>query len=447
MAEEQNRRRKILPRLDLVRASSSTAVVLYLVMLLAGCGGGGGGGGGAPVISGLSFSPTAVYVNSGGGQALISGSFAFSGANGGVASVKIDVLDAGGTVISSTTTPVPGGSGITSGIIQGAVIASTAVVGMYAIRASMTDLAGMVSNTLSGNFRVANNPWVAKAPMPNPRRSFAVATTGGLAYVIGGQLMNTGTIPPPDSALVEVYDPANNTWAAGVALPTARRAPVAAVVNGVIYVIGGHIPGAPGDTSLVEAFDTGTSQWSTKAAMPTPRHSAAAAVVGGQICVFGGVSTIFDISTTECYDPVANSWSAPPPPAMPTSRRLLGADALGGLAYAVSGFAISSSIGYLKTVERFDIAGPSWSTMAPLMTARESAAVVAASGLLYAFGGDNANGAIDSAEAFNPATGTWSSKTPLPMPLTRLGAVAISGVVYVFEQNNTLQYTPGDDIL
>jgi N-acetylneuraminic acid mutarotase len=318
---------------------------------------------------------------------------------------------------------------------------------MYAIRVSMTDLAGIVSNTLSGNFRVANNPWVAKAPMPNPRRSFAVATTGGFAYVMGGELMNTGTIPGPDSALVEVYDPANNTWAAGVALPTARKAPVAAVVNGVIYVIGGYNLGAPGGTSLVEAFDTGTSQWSTKAAMPMPRHSAAAAVVGGQICVFGGESAAFDISTTECYDPVANSWSAPPPPAMPTARRLLGADALGGLAYAVGGYATLSIPQYLKTVERFDIAGPSWSTMAPLLTERESAAVVAASGLLYAFGGGNVNRSIDSAEAFNPATGTWSSKTPLPMPITSLGAVAIGGVVYVFEQNNTLQYTPGDDLL
>lgn len=417
--------------------------------LLAACGGGGGDGGtpSTPVISGLSFSPTAAYVNSGGGQALISGTVSFTGANGGVASVKIDVLDSGGTVISSTTAPVPGGSGVTSGVVQGTVIASTAVVGTYGIRVSMTDLAGIVSNALSGSFRVANNPWVAKAPMPSARQYFAVATTGGLAYVIGGELMNTGTFPGPDSALVEIYDPANNTWAAGVAMPTARKAPVAAAVNGVIYVMGGYYLGAPAGTSLVEAFDTGTQQWSTKAPMPTPRRYAAAAVVGGQICVFGGESAASDLSTTECYDPVANSWAAPPPPAMPTARRLLGADAIGGLAYAVGGYGALSIPQYLKTVERFDIAGPGWSTVAPMQTERESAAVVAASGLLFAFGGGNVDRAIDLAEAFNPATGIWSSKTPMPMALTRLGAVTIGGVVYVFEQANTLQYTPGDDLL
>jgi hypothetical protein len=111
--------------------------------------------------------------------------------------------------------------------------------------------------------------------MTHPRDYFAVAASGGLAYVIGGELLGTGSIPGPDSSLVDVYDPASGSWSAGVPLPTARRAPVAATVNGVIYVIGGSV-NLVGEVGTVEAFDPSTNIWTAKADMPTPCAEAAA---------------------------------------------------------------------------------------------------------------------------------------------------------------------------
>ena len=423
--------------------SCLSASLLGVLLGLAACGGGGDGGSG-PVISNLSYDPKATYVNSGGGQVTVIGSFSFDNAGGGVSSVTLEVIDSVGATVSTTTTPVPSNPAYTSGTIQGQVVASTSNVGAYTIRVTLKDGAGRVSNALSGSFRIANSPWVAKTPMPHPREYFAVAKSGGLVYVIGGELLGTGTFPGPYSALVDIYDPATDTWTTGIPMSTPRIAPVAAVVNGVIYVTGGDNQSAPTPSPL-EAFDPTTMQWTTKAPMPTPRSGAAAAVLNDQICVFGG-SIGSDIATTECFDPVANTWTTGP--SMPTARSRLGADTIGADAYAVGGHLSPPSIAeYAATVERFNIGTQSWFPVAPMSGARADLAVVTASGLLFAIGGASIVRSMDAVEVFDPTAGSWRAKTAMPLPLTRIGAVEISGAVYVFEQGNTLRYNPDDDLV
>ena len=425
-----------------------------LAVGLFGCGGGGGGGGSssggggsgggsantpAPVISGLHINPPGLYLGADGRVDL---QFSYAGATGGAASATFVILDSMGNILSNSNGPITGGAGQASGIVISTLNFDTSAIGNFSFRITLADVSGHVSNMLTGPFRVANQPWVAKAAMPHARNLFAVAAAGGLAYVIGGELLNTGTTPGPDSALVEVYNPATDAWAAGVALPTARKAPVAATVNGVIYVIGGFNAGNPGGLGTVEAFDPLASSWTTKTSMPTARSSAAAAVVGGRICVFGGTSGGLDVATTECFDPAANSWASEP--AMPTARHALGSDALGPAAYAVGGAALTSPSGFVSTVERFD--GANWSSSASMSLIRANVAVVGASGLLYVIGGNNTIAALSSVEAFDPASGTWTIKTDMPTSLTQLGGVTIGGLIYVFEQSHSFQYTPSNDV-
>lgn len=262
--------------------------------------------------------------------------------------------------------------------------------------------------------------------------------------------MGTGTIPGPDSALVDIYDPASNTWNAGVPLPTARKGPAAASVESIIYVIGGNNLAAPGGLSVVEAYDPATRQWTNKAPMPTPRSGAAATVIEGRICVMGGTSAGLDLSTTECFDPISNTWSAGSP--MPTFRRELGAGSIGTNGYAVGGYSggnlSGGGPGYVAIVERYDISANSWASMPPMPTERDSMAVVAVSGILYVVGGDNAlNRSLATVEAFDPSLMAWTTKTAMPVALTSVGGVLIDGKLYVFEQGTTLEYTPENDIL
>jgi hypothetical protein len=136
---------------------------------------------------------------------------------------------------------------------------------------------------------------------------------------------------------------------------------------------------------------------------------------------------------------------------MPTFRRGLGAVALGGLAYAVGGYSggnlTGGGPGYVAIVERYDPVARTWASLASMSTTRQYLAVVAASGLLYAIGGDNQSRGLETVEAFNPSTGAWAAKTAMPLALSRIGAVSIGSAVYVFGQSNTLQYTPANDIL
>lgn len=425
-------------------------ILAAMVALLGGCGGGGNSPSALapPVISNLSYTPTAAYQGSGGGQTTVNGSLSFSGANQGVASVTIVVLDATGNSVSSNTTPAPYGSVNATGTISGTVVVGTNVVGRYTIKVTLTDSSGLVSNALTGGFRISALPWVQKTPMPQAREFFGVATDGSLAYIVGGEVMGTGIIPGPASSQVDVYNPAKDTWTTANPMSTARIGPVAAVVGGMLYVIGGDAVGA-GDLSSVEALDLSTGTWATKASMPTPRSNAAAAVINGNICVFGGRSTGLIVQAAECFDPAVNSWSTVS--AMPTAREGLGADALGGIAYAVGGYNPlnpGSISGYLMTVETYNGTTNSWASAAQMSAPREYEAVAAGSGLLFAFGGDNVSRALASVEAYNPTTGNWTAKTAMPFALTKIGGVLIGNTtIYIFDQGHTLQYTPANDIM
>jgi hypothetical protein len=72
-------------------------------------------------------------------------------------------------------------------------------------------------------------------------------------------------------------------------MPTARTTGATAVVNNILYAIGGS---ASNILSTVEAYDPSTDTWSTKASMPTGLNSTYAVVENGIIFVIGGCTGI-----------------------------------------------------------------------------------------------------------------------------------------------------------
>jgi hypothetical protein len=130
-----------------------------LAAALAACGGGGGGGsspppaGTAPAISSLQYTPQAAYVSS--APLSFVGQLSFTDPDGDLASATLTVRNSGGTAISTTTTPIQGASGVTSGSLQGSVSAALAQADNYSLEVFVTDARGLRSNTLSGPIRVA----------------------------------------------------------------------------------------------------------------------------------------------------------------------------------------------------------------------------------------------------------------------------------------------------
>jgi len=108
-------------------------------------------------------------------------------------------------------------------------------------------------------------------------------------------------------------------------MPTPRNHAAIGAVNGKIYVIGGRVGAAfialASDTSLVEVYDPATDTWGTPGArMPTTRSALAYGVYNNRIYVAGGEfqdptqQTVF--RTFEEYDPASNTWSILPPMAI-----------------------------------------------------------------------------------------------------------------------------------
>ena len=148
----------------------------------------------------------------------------------------------------------------------------------------------------------AADSWKALAPMPTARMAAAAAEVDGKIYVIGGASVHPGAklvslgpkVPHRSLNTNEVYDPATNKWrSARMAMPTPRNHAAIGVVDGKIYVIGGRLASAKvsagSNTDVVEVYDPAANTWGAAGLrMPTARSAMAFATFGNRILIAGG---------------------------------------------------------------------------------------------------------------------------------------------------------------
>lgn len=429
---------------------------LFLASSLAACGGGGGsggdgggpggGGGTAPTISALTFSPNAAYVDTGGGEMTVVGTFDYADPDGDIDSLTIVVRDESGQITDNITTPIEGVAGSTSGTIQGELIADTSIAGTFTVQVYVTDSRDRPSNQLEDTFRIAEFPWVARQPMLLPRRDFATATLDGRIYVIGGGDVMAGVIPAPPTTTVEVYDPETDSWTLATSMLRAVTNHAAVALDGKIYVIGGEEEFLP-MSEAVQEYDPATQLWTLRANMPTAREAAAAAAFDGRIVVIGGSSGGMDIATVESYDPATDSWASLAPLAEP--RRDLAAGVVGGELLALGGYTGTFVLdaGYRRVVEVYDPVGDAWSTAEDMPLPRSDfASAVVATELIIAGGGNWARG-LSEVSSLDAASGTWRMRTAMPAELAWPRGESVGGRLYVFDTEVTYEYRPDNDIL
>jgi N-acetylneuraminic acid mutarotase len=220
------------------------------------------------------------------------------------------------------------------------------------------------------------------------------------------------------------------TWVDVASMSTGRSGLAAtAGRDGRIYAIGGFPPQNTGNGSLntVAAYTPATNSWASVAPMPTARAVLAAATGSdGRIYAIGGNILGFNFhdvfNTVEAYTPATNSWSSVAP--MPTARFGLAATAGGdGRIYALGG----TGNGVLNTVEAYSPGTNRWATVAPMATARtDFAAATGPDGRIYAIGGNGkAGGGLSTVEAYTPSTNRWA--TVASMPTVRANLAAATG--------------------
>jgi len=166
-----------------------TGLALAGTLILGGCGCGGGGGGGSggpapspPVISSLVYSPTSVPVTSASGFT-VSGSVNFTDSGGDVATLTLRITDSNGNQVSSSTVPISGLNGQTSGTIVGNVVMTATGAGIYTVHVTVKDSGGAVSNELVGEFEVvAVSSQARVVAATGPGASSLVVASGNLYW-------------------------------------------------------------------------------------------------------------------------------------------------------------------------------------------------------------------------------------------------------------------------
>jgi N-acetylneuraminic acid mutarotase len=116
---------------------------------------------------------------------------------------------------------------------------------------------GPINRALNQIYDIETDTWSQRTPFPvGTWLAAAGATTGEMApkriYVFGGE---KGFLMPDNS--VYVYNPKSDFWSTGTPMPTNRSSLAVAVLNDILYAIGGRVgwqafPG--GSTSVVEQY-------------------------------------------------------------------------------------------------------------------------------------------------------------------------------------------------
>jgi N-acetylneuraminic acid mutarotase len=150
-----------------------------------------------------------------------------------------------------------------------------------------------------------SDSWTTKTPPPVKVSSYASAVVDDKIYIIGGS---------PVGNLTQIYHPETNTWSYGASVPNAFWGAAAGAITGVlapkrIYVIGGY----PTFT-LNQVYDPEKNVWTMGAQMPTGRYGLGVAVVDDILYAIGGAGKKNEQYTPFGFETVPPPIDQPGPP-------------------------------------------------------------------------------------------------------------------------------------
>jgi N-acetylneuraminic acid mutarotase len=166
----------------------------------------------------------------------------------------------------------------------------------------------------------AHDSWTTKAPVPYPVINYASAVIENKIYLIGGQ--DEFLHESMDTAFNQIYDVETDSWSQGAPIPVAPLVAAAGAITGAkapkrIYAIGGA-KGLGVPTNSNYAYDPQADVWSTAADMPTARMGPAVAVINDVLYAIGGTVSLWDsTAAVEQYTPIG--YGTPDPSYVPSS--------------------------------------------------------------------------------------------------------------------------------
>ncbi|XP_055520679.1 kelch-like protein 18 [Leucoraja erinacea] len=244
------------------------------------------------------------------------------------------------------------------------------------------------------------NHWERCQEMVTSRSRVGVAMVNGLLYAIGGFDGQSRL------STVEVYNPEADTWTKVASMNSKRSAMGTAVMDGHIYVCGGY----DGIASLnsVECYTPESDKWVNVTPMSACRSAAGVTVFEGRIYVSGGHDGLQIFNTVECYNHHTAIWYAAAN--MLNKRCRHGAASLGSQMYACGGY---DGSGFLSIVEVYSSPSDQWCPLVPMNTRRSRVSLVSNCGRLYAIGGYDGQYNLNSMEMYDAETNRWTFMAPM----------------------------------
>ncbi|KAM4026906.1 LOW QUALITY PROTEIN: kelch-like protein 18 [Anomaloglossus baeobatrachus] len=244
------------------------------------------------------------------------------------------------------------------------------------------------------------NHWEKCQPMTTARSRVGVAVVNGLLYAIGGYDGQSRL------STVEVYNPETDSWTKVGSMNSKRSAMGTVVLDGQIYVCGGY----DGNCSLnsVETYSPDTDKWSVVTPMSSNRSAAGVTVFEGRIYVSGGHDGLQIFNTMEYYNHHTATWH--PVASMLNKRCRHGAASLGSKMFICGGYDGSA---FLSIAEVYNSMADQWYLITPMNTRRSRVSLVANCGRLYAVGGYDGQSNLNSVEMYDSETNRWTFMAPM----------------------------------
>lgn len=301
------------------------------------------------------------------------------------------------------------------------------------------ELADNLDNNCDGNIDEGLLEWreiVGYTGMPVPRHESAFVQVGDKFYSLGGRAS--------DRKPIDIYDPATNAWTQGAGHPIEMHHFQAAVLDNLIYVIGGFTGGFPAEVGIsnIYIYDPSTDKWHLGPQIPSQRVRGASAAIAydGKIYIISGATDGHrsgHVTWTDSFDPHTNEWVQLPD--APHARDHFNVSEKNGMIYVAGGRRSSYNNGglhaFLETaIDVYDVATQTWQTLPTVLpTGRAGTFTSIIGDELFVIGGETGDqiDAYGNTEALDLNTFAWNNYDDMLEPRHGTSAITNNNVVYV----------------
>lgn len=276
----------------------------------------------------------------------------------------------------------------------------------------MSDLVYSVDTLISSNVKTRKPVWELRTNVPVALYDSTSSVLNGIIYVLGGHNMTSSVMNGKGYR----YDYINDTWSTCKGI--ARIGATSNVINGKLYFTGGDSGSGTSVTDAHSMYDETTDTWTTKAALLTRMSMATSCVINNLLYVVSGRTYNYNTrQNNQCYDASTNTWSNKTNITVQTFNATSAVH--NNKMYVIGGY-------HGKTIPIYDPSTDTWTNAASIPTSGQKGCAQEFNDKIYVFGCGN------DTQCYDPITNKWTTldKYPMKTPVYFAASSIIDGCIF-----------------